>query len=109
VFGTIIIIDDGILDALDKQSFSSFQEFAKLTCIPKTTVPRHLTSSLGFGVKNLHWVPHGLTEAQKARRVTLSNHLLRDLRSINHQGWQFMITLDESWFPFAPDHGQIWP
>jgi hypothetical protein len=32
------IIHDAILDALDKQSFLSFKELAKLTCIPITTV-----------------------------------------------------------------------
>jgi hypothetical protein len=49
-------IDDAVLDALDKQPFSSVRELAKLTCIPSTTVYRHLTRSLGFVVvdSNLH-------------------------------------------------------
>jgi hypothetical protein len=32
------IIDDAILEALNKQRFSSVRELAKLTCIPTTTV-----------------------------------------------------------------------
>jgi hypothetical protein len=32
------IIDDAILDALDKQPFSLVRELAKLTCIPTTRV-----------------------------------------------------------------------
>jgi hypothetical protein len=38
-----IIIEDAILEALDKQPFSSLRELAKLTCISTTTVCRHLT------------------------------------------------------------------
>jgi hypothetical protein len=47
------IIDGAILDALDKQPFSSVQELAKLTHIPATTVYRHLTTSLGVVLKHL--------------------------------------------------------
>ena len=107
------IIDDAILDALDRQPFSSLlfssiRELAKLTCISTTTVHQHLTQSLGFVMKHLHWVPHALTEIQKAQRVVLSKQLLRELRSVKHQGSQFIITLDESWFYLATDHEQIW-
>jgi hypothetical protein len=35
------VIDGAILDALDKQPFSSFRELAKLTGIPIATVHRH--------------------------------------------------------------------
>jgi hypothetical protein len=69
----LIIIDEVILDALDKQPFSSIRELAKLTCIPTPTVYRHLTCSFGLVVKHLHWVPQDLTEAKEAGRVTLSN------------------------------------
>jgi hypothetical protein len=54
------IINDAILETFDKQSFSSVRELAKLTCIPTTTVYRHLTKSLGFVLKHLRWVPHTL-------------------------------------------------
>jgi hypothetical protein len=61
-----IIIDEAILDALDKQPFSSVGELAKLTCIPTTAVYQHFPRSLGFVVKHLRWVPHTLTETQKS-------------------------------------------
>jgi hypothetical protein len=99
-------IEGAILDALDKQPFSSVRELAKLTCIPTTTVYRHLTRSLGFVVKHLRWVPHSLTDIQKAQRTTLSKQLL--LGSIKHPGWHVMITLDESWFSLSTDREQIW-
>jgi hypothetical protein len=65
------IIDDAILDALDKQPFSSVKKLAKLTCIPTMTVYRHLRRSLGFVVKHLRWIPLTLTDTQKAQRITL--------------------------------------
>jgi hypothetical protein len=80
------IIDDAILEALDKQPFSSVRELVKLTCIPTTTVYQHLTKSLGFVLKHLRWVPHTFTNTQKAQRVTLSNHMLLELLSIEHHG-----------------------
>jgi hypothetical protein len=37
------IVEIAILDALDKQPFSSIQHLAKLMCIPKTTIAQHFT------------------------------------------------------------------
>jgi hypothetical protein len=59
-------------------------------------------------VKHLHSVPHSLTAPQKAGRVTRSKQLIDELFSIKHQGWQFILTLDESWFYFATEHEHIW-
>jgi hypothetical protein len=59
-------------------------------------------------VKHLRSVPHSLNATQKMERVTLSIKLLRQLGSIEHHGWQFINTLDESWFNFSTDHGYIW-
>jgi hypothetical protein len=104
----LTIVDDTILDTLAQQPFSSIQELAKLRCIPITTVDRHLTSPLGFGVKHLDWGPRDFTEDRQAWRVTLSNQWLRELRSIKNQPWQFILTIDEFWFWFATKHEQIW-
>jgi hypothetical protein len=102
------IVDDAILEALDKKPFSSVRELAKLTCIPATTVYRHLTKSLGFVLEHLRWLPHSLTGPHQAQRLTLSNQLLLELLSIKHQCWYFVITLAESWFYLSTDHEQIW-
>jgi hypothetical protein len=37
----------------------------------------------------------------------LLNKLLRQLHSIKNHGWQFIITLDESWVCFSPYHEHI--
>jgi hypothetical protein len=59
-------------------------------------------------LKYLRWLPHSLTDTQKAPRITLSNQLLLEIRSAKHQDWHFIITLDESWFYLSTDHEQIW-
>jgi hypothetical protein len=92
-------IDQAILDTLERQSFSYLREIV---------VHRHLTQSLGFPVKHLRWVPHTPKATQEAKCVTLSNRLLCQLRSIEHHGWQFIITFDELWFYFSPDHEHVW-
>jgi hypothetical protein len=58
-------------------------------------------------VKHLHSIPDALTEAQKPQRVALSDELLSELRSVKHHGWQFVITVDEFWFPSATGQQQI--
>jgi hypothetical protein len=72
----IPVIDHVILDALKTQPFSFIRELARLICIPTTTVHRHLTQLLGFVVKHLYWVPHILTDTEKARRPILSKRIM---------------------------------
>jgi hypothetical protein len=103
-----IAIDQALLDFLEQDPFSSIRELVHFACIPTNTVYRHLTQSLGFMVKHLRWLPHTLTPIQKAKRAALSLELLRQLRSIGHHGWLFIITLDESWSYLSTDHEQIW-
>jgi hypothetical protein len=57
--------------------------------------------------KHLRWLPHTFTPTQETERATLSIELLRQLRSIEHHGWQFIISLNESWFYLSTDHEQI--
>jgi hypothetical protein len=59
-------------------------------------------------VKHLRWIPHILTPTQKMECATFSIEFLRQLRPIEHHGWKFIITLDESWFYLSTDHEQIW-
>jgi hypothetical protein len=59
-------------------------------------------------VRHLSWVPHTVTPPQGTDPVTLSSGLLRQLGSIGHHGWQFIISLDASWPYLSTDHAQIW-
>jgi hypothetical protein len=97
-----------MLDSLEQYPFSSIREPARFICIPTTTVHRHLMQLLSFVVKHLRWVAHTLTRIQKTELTTLSIEILGQLRSIEHHGWQFIITLDESWSYLSTGHEQIW-
>jgi hypothetical protein len=44
----------------------------------------------------------------KTKCATLLIELLRQILSIEHHDWQFIMTLDESWFYLSIDHEQIW-
>jgi hypothetical protein len=103
-----IVVDQATLDPLEQYPLSSIQGLARFTGIPTTTVHRHLTQSYSSVVKHLRWVPRTLMPTQKTERVTLSIEFLRQPRSIEHHGWQFIITLDESWFYLSTDPKQVW-
>jgi hypothetical protein len=68
--------DSAILLALDEQPCASICQSARLTRLPRTTVHRRFTQSLGFQVRHFRWVPHRLSDAQKLDRVKLSRALL---------------------------------
>jgi hypothetical protein len=69
-----IIIDDAILEALNKQPFSSVRELAKLTCIPTTAVHRHLTASLGSVLKHLRCLDSTNHPDEKRGKRQCSRH-----------------------------------
>jgi hypothetical protein len=101
------IVDQSVLDALENQAFSLIQDLAQLTDIPITTVHQHLTQSLGFLARHFRRVSHNMRTAQKAERVSLSNESFTQLRSIEYHAWQFIITLDGSWFWLATSQEHI--
>jgi hypothetical protein len=68
--------DQAILLALDEQPFASIRQLARLTHLPRITVHRRLTHSLGFRVGHLRRVAHRLSDAQKSNQVELSRALL---------------------------------
>jgi hypothetical protein len=69
-------IDEAILSALEIQPFGSVRDIAELAHLVCSTIHWHLTSSLGFLVRHLRWIPHVLTEQQKQIRVSNSERLL---------------------------------
>jgi hypothetical protein len=112
-------IDAAILKVLADSPFSSMRKLFRLTCFPKSIVHRHLTESLCFAVRHLRWIPHHLSDDQKAIsrqsdgnqmaiRVNLSRELLAVLEAQQSRGWDDIVTLDESWFEFSMNHERIW-
>jgi histone-lysine N-methyltransferase SETMAR len=100
--------DRAILWALDEQPFASIRQIARLTHLPRSTVHRRLTRSLGFLVHHLRWVPHLWSQSQKENRARLSRELLTILQQQQQRSWHDIVTLDESWFYLNTDHELIW-
>jgi hypothetical protein len=67
-----IPVDDAILATLADYPFLSIHELFRRTCLPRSTVHRHLTHSLRFTIRHLRCVPHLLTAEQKRIRVDRS-------------------------------------
>jgi hypothetical protein len=72
-------IDEAILGALEEFHFSSLRQIAKRILIPMSTVRSHLVNSLGYGIRNIRWVPHSLSSSKKQATVEMSQDLLQVL------------------------------
>jgi hypothetical protein len=53
-------------------------------------------------------VPHTVTESDKMNQVQRAIELLGLLQSIRRQGWQYIVTIDESWFYWEINWEQQW-
>jgi hypothetical protein len=98
--GAADTIDNAILQALDEWSFAALRQIAKRTLIPMSTVRYRFVNKMTYKLKLCKWAPHRLSEARKQTRVTTSKRLLDLLGSVQHQGWKYLVTLDEAWFYF---------
>jgi hypothetical protein len=97
-------IDRVILQALNEQPFASLRQLAKRILIPVTTIRYYLVDRMWYKIKHYKWLPNRLSAAQKQTRVTISRSLLDLLHSLQHQGWKYVVTLDESWLYFSNHH-----
>jgi hypothetical protein len=107
-FGAADTIDNATLQALDEQPFASLRQIAKRTLISMSTVRSRLVNKMTYKLKYCKWIPHRLSEAQKRTRVAPSKRFLDQLGSVQHQGWKYLVTLDEASFYFSNQHEQIW-
>jgi hypothetical protein len=99
-------IGRAIRQGLNEQPFASFQQLAKRTLILATAIQYHLVDRITYKIKHCKLVPHRLSAArkekqkqkqkQKQTRVTISRRLLDLLHSLQHQGWKYLVTLDEA-------------
>jgi hypothetical protein len=94
--GAAETIDNAILQALDEQPFASLHQIAKRTLIPMSRVRYRLVNKMTYKLKHCKRVPHRLSEAQNHTRVAISKRLLDLLGSVQHQGWKYLVTLDEA-------------
>jgi hypothetical protein len=100
-------IDVSITTALSHAPFHSVHSLSSAIKCPWSTVWRHLHCA-GHVVRNLHFVPHTLSSAQKASRVEYAIELKQVLASAKHRSWRYFLTDDESWFCFSSDHDHMW-
>jgi hypothetical protein len=68
-------LGDAVPRFLEKQPHSSSREINRVLCSPRTTILR-LLDDLRLRFFAPRWIPHRLSDAQKADRVELSQHLL---------------------------------
>jgi hypothetical protein len=101
-------VNDAALLVLAGQSFVSVRNWPRLTRILRRSVHRRLTTSLGFTMSLLRWVPHIGSNAQKRNRAHISGERLQLLRIQDAGAWHDIATLDESWFYLSTDHELIW-
>jgi hypothetical protein len=94
--GAVDTIDNVILQALDEQPFASLRQIAKRTLVPMSTVQYRLVNKMIYKLKHCKWVLHRLSGAQKQTRVATSKRLLDLLGPVQHQGWKYLVTLDEA-------------
>jgi hypothetical protein len=101
-------LGDQIASVLADAPFLPLRQIAKRVMISKSTVYRHLTSGMGWRLKRLRWVPHRLTDVEKVTRFQKTQELWAVLGSVQHHGWQYLVTLDEFWFYWDIDWEQQW-
>jgi len=101
-------VDARILRRLAREPYSSMRSLSDSLKLPVATVHRHLTKSLNMKNRHFKWVPHLLTEDLKAKRSTEAGKLLKILRREQANGWNGIITGDESWIYLSNQPGGVW-
>jgi hypothetical protein len=83
-----------------KSPFTSARVIAKHFCTTAPTIKDILHRELGMRKFSRSWVPHFLSEAQKAARVKASKEMLRILQDSEENKFDGIVTGDESWFRY---------
>jgi hypothetical protein len=88
-------IDGGIVQKLNKHPFHSCRSLAEEVRLAPSIVRKHLTESLGFSSRCLHWVPHELTNALRDKRVAIGSQPPEILEEAQSTGFCQLVTGDE--------------
>jgi histone-lysine N-methyltransferase SETMAR len=70
-----------------------------------TNIMQNILNLRRFSTK---WVPHTLTDPQKAKRREMAAAMLATLQAEEANGFQRVITMDESWIPWSLPHDSVW-
>jgi hypothetical protein len=90
-----INICDAIRRFLEKNPQSSFRDMSKAWLTPKTTILR-LLADLGLKFYQARWIPHRLSEQQKADRITFSQDMLQTMKDLGPKQQKYLMTGDDS-------------
>jgi hypothetical protein len=88
-------LGEAILRILERQPHSSSREISKARYSPWTTILPVL-DNLGLRFFAPRWMLHRLSDAQKADRIELSQHMLDMMQGLGPKQQKYLITGDES-------------
>jgi hypothetical protein len=91
-------LDCGITFVLSEALFLSVRQTVKKAMMWKSIMYRHMTQTMRWKLRHLQGAPHSPAESQRMNRVQRATKLLELLESIRHKVWQYIVTLDGSWF-----------
>jgi hypothetical protein len=100
-------IRDVIFRFLEQNPHFSSLDIGKALFTPKTTILRLLTD-LGLKFHQARWIPHGLSEQQKADRVALSQAMRQTMNDLEPKQHKYLITGDETWIFWDNNHCGMW-
>jgi hypothetical protein len=87
---------DAVLRFLERQPHCSSREISRALYSPRTTILR-VSDDLGLRFFAPRRIPYRLSDAQKADRIELSQHMLDMMQGLGPKQQKYLITGDESW------------
>ena len=94
---------DAVKSMVTEDARYNVLDIAKYLGMPSGTVHKILTEELHLQKISARWVPHLLTDEQKANRVKLSKNLLKKFKKLCQRKRCNLLTGDETWvYYFEP-------
>ena len=100
-------LDDSLKTLILENPHATAREMAEELGHSVSTITEHL-HAMGLHCFQLRWVPHALTDQQKATRAGDAMELLSNIRQLGVHGASTIFTSDESWFNHDNPHTAMW-
>jgi hypothetical protein len=101
-------IDGTTVQKLNKYPFDSCRSRAENIGVSPSPIWKHLTKSLRFSSRCLHWVPHELTDDLREILVAKGRQLLEVREEAQSTDFRGLVTGDESWFHLSYASRAVW-
>ena len=89
-----------VLNCINEDARYTLEDLARIVGISTATVHRILTKHIKVSKVCARWVPHILTDAQKAQRLQSAKLLLKKYKSCDKKRLSELLTGDETWVYF---------